>query len=199
MELNKQSADNSKNVRDTYTRVTDILSPYSGLQFVDPQVLANAAARGEYVHRVCAGIISGLEPPQMSEEVQKYVESFFCWFDAKIVLESEKRYWDDQLQITGQIDYLMLYEEGQWIVDLKTSSRKSKTWPLQMAAYYHLVKPIYTDILGVEVVHVNKEGKAPKVYRYTVEELKYYFELFKQCYNVYKYFDLKVKEPSHDD
>ena len=43
-----------------YTRVTEILSPFSGLDRVPKAILKNAADRGTRVHKVCEGIVQGL-------------------------------------------------------------------------------------------------------------------------------------------
>ena len=45
---------------DKHIRVTDILSPFSGLDRVPKDILANAARRGSRVHDVCEAIVKGL-------------------------------------------------------------------------------------------------------------------------------------------
>lgn len=42
-----------------YTRVTEILKPFSGLDRIPKDIVANAARRGTKVHDVCEGIIRG--------------------------------------------------------------------------------------------------------------------------------------------
>lgn len=43
-----------------FVRVTEILSPFSGLDKVPKDILANAANRGTRVHDVCEGIVKGV-------------------------------------------------------------------------------------------------------------------------------------------
>ena len=43
-----------------YTRVTEILSAFSGLNNVPKDILENAGRRGTKVHDICEAIVSGL-------------------------------------------------------------------------------------------------------------------------------------------
>lgn len=54
--LKQISQDNLKD----YTRVTEVLYPFSGLSNIKPDILANAARRGTRVHDICEGIMKGL-------------------------------------------------------------------------------------------------------------------------------------------
>ena len=128
MELNKKS-------RENYTRVTHILSPFSGLDAVKPEVLAHAAERGTKVHKICEGIVAGFGDIGTDEETWGYVESFKKWWESGIeVVSMEERFWDDELCITGQVDLIIKTEAGNAIVDLKTTSKVSKSWPAQGSA-----------------------------------------------------------------
>lgn len=53
---------NDINIQDKseYSRVTEILSPFSGLDKVPKDILANAARRGTKVHDACESIVKGL-------------------------------------------------------------------------------------------------------------------------------------------
>jgi len=80
--------------REAYTRVTTILYPFSGLQNVDPDILANAANRGTKVHKICEGIINGLGEIGIEDETWGYVESFKQWWSKGIdVVKVEERFW----------------------------------------------------------------------------------------------------------
>lgn len=43
-----------------YTRITEILSPFSGLDKIPKEIVANAARRGTKVHDICEGIVKGI-------------------------------------------------------------------------------------------------------------------------------------------
>jgi hypothetical protein len=64
-----------KTDRDFYTRVTHVLYPFSGLDKIDPAVVAHAAQRGTKVHKICEAIIQGLGELGVEEETAPYVES----------------------------------------------------------------------------------------------------------------------------
>jgi hypothetical protein len=157
--------------RENYLRVTNILSPFSGLHKINPDVLANAGRRGTNVHRICEGIISGLGELGVDEETWGYVESFKKWWSQDIdILSLEERFWDDDLMITGQVDLIINTPEGAAIVDFKTSSVPSKTWPAQGSAYALLAKKAGHNITRIFFLHLNKHGKPPKIYEYPVDD-----------------------------
>jgi hypothetical protein len=153
--------------RENYLRVTHVLYPFSGLDKVDPDILAYAASRGTKVHKICEGIMSGLGEHGVDDETWGYVESFKKWWgEGKPIIEMEKRFWCDKHQITGQVDIIIQTPEGLAIVDIKTSSKPSKTWEGQGSAYYYLARQAGLDIKKVYFLHLNKHGKEPKIYEY---------------------------------
>lgn len=55
MAIEQSAQDNSD-----YTRVTAILSPFSGLDKVPKHIVENAGRRGTKVHDICEAIVRGL-------------------------------------------------------------------------------------------------------------------------------------------
>lgn len=173
-----------KPLRENYLRVTSILYPFSGLDRIDPDVLAHAAERGTKVHKICEGIMKGIGEIGVDSETEGYVESFKKWFERGIdIVEVERRFWDDELCVTGQVDIITKVEEGFAVVDIKTSSKPSKTWRVQGAAYAYLAKNAGYDIKKILFLHLNKQGKEPKIYEYPVDD-SFFFAVLA----VYKYF-----------
>jgi hypothetical protein len=160
-----------KKTRENYTRVTNVLYPFSGLEHINADVVAHAAERGSKVHKICEGIIQGLGELGVDDETRGYVESFKKWWEkGHEVLMMEKRFWDDELQITGQVDLILRTPDGLAIVDLKTSSRPSATWPAQGSAYAYLAKKAGHDIQKIFFLHLNKAGREAKLYEYPVDD-----------------------------
>ena len=156
--------------RENYLRVTTVLYPFSGLQHIDPDVLANAARRGTKVHQICEAIAADLGELGIDDETRPYVESFKQWWNTGIkVVSMEERFWDDELQITGQCDFIIEDERGMGIVDLKTSSKPSKTWEPQGNAYAMLATAAGYPIKFIQFIHLNKFGKPPKIIEYSVK------------------------------
>ena len=170
--------------REKYLRVTHILYPFSGLQAIDPEIVANAAQRGTKVHQICEGIASGLGEIGVDNETWGYVESFKKWWGNGLdVACMEERFWDDELCLTGQVDFILKTPEGLAIVDLKTSSRPSKTWEAQGSAYAYLAKNAGYAIKKIFFLHLNKHGKEPKIYEYPVDD-----SFFLAILRVFKHF-----------
>jgi len=157
--------------REKYTRVTKVLYPFSGMDKIDPEVLAHAAERGTKVHRICEGIVLGLGEHGVDDETKGYVDSFKQWWEGGIsVISMEERFWDDKLQLTGQVDFIIETGDGLAVVDLKTSSKPSKTWEAQGSAYAYLAKNAGYKITKIFFIHLNKHGKAPKIFEYPVDD-----------------------------
>jgi len=170
--------------RDHYTRVTNVLYPFSGLSRIDPVIVADAAERGTKVHKICEGIVKGLGELDVDEEIKGYIESFKTWWEKNPeVLIVEQRFWDDDLELTGQVDLIINTPDGLAIVDLKTSSKPSLTWKAQGCAYAYLAKKAGYDIQKVYFVHLNKVGREPRVYEYPIDD-----EFFLSIFRVWDHF-----------
>jgi len=175
-----------KKARENYTRVTTILYPFSGLENLDQDVVANAADRGTRVHKICEGIVTGLGEIGVDNETWGYVESFKKWWSiGHDVLKVEERFWCDELELTGQVDLIINSPEGISIIDLKTSSRPSKTWQAQGSAYAYLAKKNLYDVKRVYFLHLNKHGKEPKLIEYPVDD-SFFFAVITTWNHFYK-------------
>jgi hypothetical protein len=176
------------NTRENYTRVTNVLYPFSGLEHIDPKIVAHAAERGTRVHQICEAIVQGLGEHGVDDEVKGYVESFKQWWAlGHEVLMMEQRFWCDELKITGQVDFIIKTEDGLAIVDIKTSSKPSKTWPAQGAAYAYLARKASHDIQKIYFLHLSKHGNAPRIFEYPIDD-----SFFFAIYRVYNHFFKKA-------
>lgn len=95
----------------------------------------------------------------------------------------EKRFWCDELRITGQVDLIVKSNDTLTIVDFKTSYKPSKTWEIQGAAYAYLASHAGYNVKKVMFLHLNKHGKEAKQYEYSTDPT-----FFLEIYRVYKYF-----------
>lgn len=170
--------------RENYIRVSHVLYPFSGLQHINADVVAHAAERGTKVHKICEGIIMGFGELGVDDETRPYIESFKKWWgEGKEVVMIEQRFWDDELELTGQVDLVIKENHELIIIDFKTSSRPSKTWPVQGAAYAYLARKNKHHITKVQFIHLSKTGKEPKIYEYPI-----YDSFFLAVYQTFKHF-----------
>jgi hypothetical protein len=173
-----------KNTIENYTRVTTVLYPFSGLDKLDAEVVAHAAERGTKVHKICEGIICGLGELGVDDETRPYVESFKKWWEkGHEVVEMEKRFYCNELRITGQVDLIIKTPEGLAILDIKTSSKPSPTWEAQGSAYAYLAKNAGYAIKKIFFLHLNRAGREAKIYEYPVDD-SFFFAIFR----VWKHF-----------
>lgn len=167
-----------------YSRVTEILYPFSGLEKIDPAVVSNAAQRGTRVHHACEAIANGLGDWFVEDDIRGYVDSFKQWWHlGHSVIAIEQRFYCSELMITGQVDFVLQQENGAVILDLKTPMRPSKTWPLQGSAYAYMARQSGYNITGIHFLQLNKHGKKPKLHVYDDK-----MEMFLKCLDVYNHF-----------
>lgn len=181
---------NEINTREKYVRVTNVLYPFSGLDKINVDTVAHAAERGTKVHQICEAIAAGLGEHIDDKEMVGYVDSFKKWWEiGHSVIEMEKRFWCNDLKVTGQVDFIIDTPDGLAVVDLKTSYKPSKTWSVQGAAYAYLAKKNLYDIKKIYFIHLSKQGKFPKIYEYPVDD-----SFFLAVYRTYMHFYHKETE-----
>ena len=173
-------------------RVTEILSAFTKLEYVNPQVLKRAAERGTSVHALCAGIAKGnwIPDSMIGEEFSGYVNSFRKWSEAQVqkFVVIEKRYTDEVLQYTGQLDCVILaHDDKLYLVDFKTGAKAQKTYPLQMAAYEYLLRMHNIKVEGAMLVYLDKDGEFPAIT--LIHDLREEWYVFMSALDCWKYFN----------
>lgn len=177
-------------------RVTEILKCFTSYSAVPKDILDKAASRGTSVHALCAGIAKGnwIPDSMIDDELIGYVNSFKKWSKAQVKQFTiiEKRYSDEILGFAGQLDYVVIGTNDElYLVDLKTSSKPQKTYPVQMAAYDRLLKNNHLHVKGAIIVYLNKDGEFPEVD--LIEDLTKEFSIFMSALDCYKYFNKRKK------
>ena len=167
--------------------VTQIISPYSNFSGINPEVLANAAARGDRVHQACAAYALDFPTNGLEDEDVGYFESFREWFDASVVhvIAIEGLFEDEILGFCGHPDLLCIIDgdgHNKTVVDYKTPRLLSPAWPIQLSAYAHLTKAQRAFSL-----RLNPDGKKAIVDE--VEDIKRHFAIFLNCLSAWKYFN----------
>lgn len=178
-----------------YDRVTEIIAPFTGIEFVDSALLSFASERGKRVHKHIEGILRGWSFEQEDPLISPYIRSFEAFWDGyKHNFEGgdsliEKRLYSDQHMITGQPDLIVEKEDRILIVDWKTSSKFHKSWYLQGAAYRYMAELQYGEdhVDDVLFVKLNKNAKATL---YKTSEHKENLNIFMDCLRLYRWFSM---------
>lgn len=195
--------------RALYPRVSDIIGKQNAdeLRSVPIDTLYNACIRGTKVHEYCTAFAKSLWIPDIESEYKPYVESFEEW-SAKYVESYDRlseRLYDDERMFTGEFDMIVNLKDGRRaLIDIKTSSAKSKSWPIQLAAYAHLCKLYGYEFDVVLNLHLKKtqaalyeekEGEKllvsplkAKACEIMYDDLKPYWEIFSSSLKCYDYF-----------
>lgn len=160
-----------------YTRVTEILAPFSGMDKIDRCVLERAGIRGTEVHKNIEFLQKGELFQNLPEEWQGYIDSYNMWSKDKNIIETQRRMFDDELMLTGEFDCLYLDGNELTLVDFKTSVSEGKTWKYQGSAYSYLAKNKGHNVTRIEFVRLSKEGREPKSYFYQ-EDMPRFLQIF---------------------
>jgi hypothetical protein len=180
-----------------YPRVTEVLRPFSNFQYVPKNILERAAIRGTSVHAICAALAKGAFVPDgmIGEDLLGYVQSFQKWCEIQVesFLVVEKRYQCDDMQFTGQVDYVVLAKDQKlYLADIKTGSQPQKTYPVQMAAYEYLVQKHKIQVEGAMLVYLSKLGDFPDIELF--EDLSTERNVFWGALTCWNYFNKKQEK-----
>jgi len=179
-----------------FPRVTEILRCFTKYDKVPANILERAAERGTSVHALCAGIAKGAWIPDsmIDEELIGYVNSFKKWAELQVVKFEvvENRYHDSERKYSGQVDYVIQGHDGKlYLVDIKTSSRPQRTYPVQMGAYNILLRSHNVQINGGMIVYLNKSGEFPEIH--FLEEMDEEMHIFLSALDCWHYFNKGIK------
>jgi hypothetical protein len=182
-----------------YPRVTEVLKPFSGFDYIPKDRLESAAKRGTEVHSICAGLAKGAWIPDsmIQEEYKGYIKSYNDWAKENITKCDivEKRYVEHEHGYTGQIDLTFVHNDGKYyLCDIKTSAAYNKVHYLQMCAYYNMLFENEVIICGAYLLYLQKDGGKAKEKFIKLEDLAEDFFYFECALTCYKFFHKKKEK-----
>jgi len=174
-------------IKPGYTRISEIISRYSGYDKIPPDILQAACDRGTAVHEIIDAIISGIGYPEIPDNLRGYIESFYGWYADRISMEftMPDRWYADAAMITGKCDCLIKLPNGfTTLVDFKTSAKLNKTWKIQGGGYHFLADCNNVVINEIEFVKLDKSGDPAESFLYRPHDAA---KLFTCALEMHKY------------
>jgi hypothetical protein len=155
-----------------YPSVTAILGHYTDFSCIKPEVLENAARRGQRVHAICASKLQGLWVPDVPEDCAGFVASFDSWSSGIVeeLVACEVELIHPVFKYVGHPDMVVRLKGDSTltVLDLKTPATKQKTWRYQIAAYKQLIESNDIGEVGRGMcLRLKKDGSSPIVDEYT--------------------------------
>jgi hypothetical protein len=156
-----------------YTRVSEILQQWDRFKGINRDIIDRKAKIGTNVHNAIKAYLELVPMFELNEEESQYFQSFLLWHDTVMPKTSlvEKRFYEDNLKITGCVDAVMLLpgDEGNVIIDWKCSAQASPAmWKLQSSFYMLLA--MENDVPNLSsrslFVQLDKEGRRPKIHEF---------------------------------
>ncbi len=177
-----------------YARVSEVLQPLVDFGGADPEVVAKKATVGTNVHEAINEELGGGFPVLGAKE-RGYFKSWQKWNSIlkPAFLETEMRYYDDKLRLTGCIDGLIQLqgEKEATLIDYKTSVQESPiVWPMQAHLYHHLLINAGKEIAPKFIfLKLDRYSELPKAFVY-----KFDVNLMGKCLQAVKEFWRKQKQ-----
>ena len=129
-----------------------------------------AMDRGTEAHEAIEAIVTGKDPV-ITDRARPYVESFVKWLEkiGKIeIVETERRYWNDELGLCGQGDLVARLNDGEpGIIDYKTGS--AAPWHELQTAGYVILKYGTHPQVPRHSLYLKKDGKIAKLKRHETD------------------------------
>lgn len=177
-------------IKEGYTRVSEILSPWSDFSHIDPVVLANKCRIGTNVHERISCDEGGIFV-ELQEDERPYYDSWIAWRKENPVeiLHSERRMYSDTFKLTGCIDAIVESGSKKILLDFKTSaSANKKMWALQ-GALYHWLCIENGDMISDEFwfLQLVKNGKGAKLHKFFITSELTLSAI--SAVNIYRYFN----------
>lgn len=177
--------------------VTTVLNPYTDFSRIHPEVLRHAAQRGTRIHNAAAAHLQGLWVMPMDSDAQIRFDSFRRWADIMVdkVIWVEKELYCDCYGYIGHPDCCLVLKDGPGavLVDWKSPITASKSWPIQISAYCHLVEkhgglPKGSTVDRCGAIMLSSTGKIAKMVEYT-QSRNIAFSVFLAALTTWKYFN----------
>ena len=125
--------------------VTQVLEPYTGLQWADPDALKAAQEFGTHVHEAChlydIGTLDydAMLADEPNGSVLSYLHGWIQFVESSgfVVLESEEMVYNERLKYAGTFDRIGMFPDKKRKVqiDIKTGASMPRTVGPQTAAY----------------------------------------------------------------
>jgi len=171
-----------------FLHVTEVLGKYIDFSRIPDLRLYEACQRGQIVHAACGATALGGYVAPLPDRFAGYLESFKRWFTNNVrrVLMVEQTLVCESFGFTGRPDMVVELINGLvLLVDLKTPLVESKTWAVQLAAYWYLLdKPKIINVDSSASLRVRPNGAEAVAVRY--DDWLADFDIFLSALNAHR-------------
>lgn len=171
--------------------VTQVLEPYTGLEFVNREVLRAAADFGRNVHMACHLFNRDeLDFDALDPALRPYVDAWALFLEqtGAVVIASEFPVYSERHRYAGTPDVLLDWNAREVLTDLKSTASVPRTVGPQTAAYVEA----YNEMTGKRIrdrycLHLKPDGKYSSHKLTNARD----WTVFQSCLNVHRWFYAK--------
>lgn len=158
-----------------YVRVSTIAKRFNDYGYTPDDKIQNKSRIGTNVHQAIDCYLKKDVPILTNDDEIGYFNSFLIWRKevAIDIVCREKRYFDDQLMITGKVDGVAMIpgEKTPILIDYKCAAKEMESWRIQTHLYYHLVTKAGMRLdKRVLVIQLSEKGNAPLAFSYAITD-----------------------------
>jgi len=167
--------------------VTEVLGKYIDWGRIPDRILFNACQRGQVIHAACGVFALGGYVAPLPDNYAGYFYSFRRWKNQNVsrVIMAEKTLVDPVFGFTGRPDLVVELINGLvLLVDLKTPIAESKTWRVQLAAYWYLLDKAGVKVNSAASLRVKPNGAEAVAARY--DDWLADFDIFLSALNAHR-------------
>ena len=171
-------------MKEGYTRITKVLSPFTGYKNIPIHILEAKASIGTRTHETIRSYLQTGGLWDVDQEIKGYIDSMLkFWEKGYPIREIETRMYCEENMLTGEPDLIIDGPKGLTLIDWKTSVKENSTWNLQGSGYSYLCNQNGYEIKDIWFVKLDRLGKEPEIFKYKKD-----IPLFMKCFDIYKMF-----------
>ena len=131
-----------------------------------------------------------LAPTPASKEANNAIEAFLSWIKQHEIawLASEEVVSSDFFKVAGKLDALAIVDGIPSLIDFKTSSQISESYPLQCAGYHMMLEEMGFKVRQWIVIRTPKDGSPAETLTITDrDQMRFFQETFVNLIEAHKY------------
>lgn len=168
--------------------VTSVLQPYTGLEFVNWEVLQAAADFGRNVHLACHLFnLEELDFATLDPALRPYVDAWAMFLETTgaVVIKSEDPVYSVRHKYAGTPDVILDWNDREVLTDLKSTASVPRTVGPQCAAYVQAYNEMHHKrIRHRYCLHLKPNGKFASHKLDNPRD----WTIFQSCLNVHRWF-----------
>ena len=173
-----------------YPSVSDVYSHYCKPSYAGMSLeeIIKLEEKHSYIRSHCVAVAMDMWTTDTNDEYKLYIESFRKWQQENIkeVIATQILLFDDVNRFTGRIDIICTLKNDELVAITIKTSKKSKSWELQLSAYKNLCYTNRYDVKRNIILQLSKKGEIAT--EFECDDIDKSWSIFNNILNGWHYF-----------